>query len=187
MRESSRTWQALIERGAHGDCLSTVPSHSWCAWPSFMTGLNPAGHGVFDILEHKPGATQTAAGHLPVDQGAHDLRRPLGGRQDDARPEHPAHVPDPRHQGEGDRRRRAAGQPLLHATRRAAAGARREGSLPDQRDELDDVPQPARSRSSKSAPRSPRSGRRRSSICSTRPTGISPRSCTSRPTASSTA
>lgn len=53
---------AMIERGAHGDCLSTVPSHSWCAWPSFMTGLNPAGHGVFDILEHKPGATR----RLPV-------------------------------------------------------------------------------------------------------------------------
>ncbi|MGH2806325.1 MAG: alkaline phosphatase family protein [Actinomycetota bacterium] len=53
---------ALIERGAHGDLLSTVPSHSWCAWPSFMTGLNPAGHGVFDILEHKPGVTK----RLPV-------------------------------------------------------------------------------------------------------------------------
>lgn len=53
---------ALIERGAHGDCLSTVPSHSWCAWPSFMTGLNPAGHGVFDILEHKPGVSR----RLPV-------------------------------------------------------------------------------------------------------------------------
>src|SRR5919205_829622 len=54
--------QALIERGAHGDCLSTVPSHSWCAWPSFMTGLNPAGHGVFDILEHKPGESK----RLPI-------------------------------------------------------------------------------------------------------------------------
>ena len=53
---------ALIERGAHGDCLSTVPSHSWCAWPSFMTGLDPAGHGVFDILEYKPGASR----RLPV-------------------------------------------------------------------------------------------------------------------------
>ncbi|MQB00015.1 MAG: hypothetical protein GEU78_06930 [Actinobacteria bacterium] len=54
--------QGLIDRGAHGDCLSTVPSHSWCAWPSFMTGLNPAGHAVFDILEHKPGVTR----RLPV-------------------------------------------------------------------------------------------------------------------------
>ena len=54
--------QRLIDRGAYGDCLSTVPSHSWCAWPSFMTGLNPAGHGVFDILEHKPGVSK----RLPV-------------------------------------------------------------------------------------------------------------------------
>lgn len=53
---------ALIARGAYGDCLSTVPSHSWCAWPSFMTGLNPAGHAVFDILEHKPGVNR----RLPV-------------------------------------------------------------------------------------------------------------------------
>jgi predicted AlkP superfamily phosphohydrolase/phosphomutase len=52
----------LIERGAYGDCLSTVPSHSWCAWPSFMTGLNPAGHAVFDILEHKPGVSK----RLPI-------------------------------------------------------------------------------------------------------------------------
>ena len=52
----------LIDRGAHGDCLSTVPSHSWCAWPSFMTGLNPAGHAVFDILEHQPGVSR----RLPV-------------------------------------------------------------------------------------------------------------------------
>jgi predicted AlkP superfamily phosphohydrolase/phosphomutase len=54
--------KALIARGAYGDCLSTVPSHSWCAWPSFMTGLNPAGHAVFDILEHKPGASK----RLPI-------------------------------------------------------------------------------------------------------------------------
>ncbi|MFP5298090.1 MAG: alkaline phosphatase family protein, partial [Actinomycetota bacterium] len=53
---------ALIAKGAYGDCLSTVPSHSWCAWPSFMTGLNPAGHAVYDILEHKPGATR----RLPI-------------------------------------------------------------------------------------------------------------------------
>jgi predicted AlkP superfamily phosphohydrolase/phosphomutase len=56
------TLAGLIEKGAYGDCLSTVPSHSWCAWPSFMTGLNPAGHGVFDILEHKPGVSK----RLPI-------------------------------------------------------------------------------------------------------------------------
>ncbi|CAN5571601.1 alkaline phosphatase family protein [soil metagenome] len=52
----------LMSKGAYGDCLSSVPSHSWCAWPSFMTGLNPAGHGVFDILEHRPGVSR----RLPI-------------------------------------------------------------------------------------------------------------------------
>ena len=52
----------FMEGSAFGDCLSTVPSHSWCAWPSFMTALNPAGHGVFDILEHQPGVSR----RLPV-------------------------------------------------------------------------------------------------------------------------
>jgi predicted AlkP superfamily phosphohydrolase/phosphomutase len=56
------TLASMIERGAYGDCLSTIPSHSWAAWPSFMTGLNPAGHAVFDILEHKPGASK----RLPI-------------------------------------------------------------------------------------------------------------------------
>ena len=26
-------------------------SHSWAAWPSFPTGVDPADHGVYDILE----------------------------------------------------------------------------------------------------------------------------------------
>jgi predicted AlkP superfamily phosphohydrolase/phosphomutase len=56
------TLASMIERGAYGDCRSTIPSHSWAAWPSFMTGLNPAGHAVFDILEHKPGASK----RLPI-------------------------------------------------------------------------------------------------------------------------
>jgi len=64
------TLSGFMARGAFGDCLSTVPSHSWCAWPSFMTGLNPAGHGVFDILEHKPGVSR----RLPVTR--HSIKAP---------------------------------------------------------------------------------------------------------------
>src|SRR6266508_6538990 len=47
--------QALIDRG-HKDVLrSTIPTHSWSAWPSFLTGVDPADHGVYDILETVPG------------------------------------------------------------------------------------------------------------------------------------
>ena len=49
---------ALAGRGARGVTRSALPSHSWAAWQSFLTGVGPAGHGVFDILEHKPGQTR---------------------------------------------------------------------------------------------------------------------------------
>jgi predicted AlkP superfamily phosphohydrolase/phosphomutase len=53
---------ALIARGRKGVSRSCTPSHSWAAWPTFLTGRDPAGHGVFDILEYRPGATR----RLPV-------------------------------------------------------------------------------------------------------------------------
>jgi predicted AlkP superfamily phosphohydrolase/phosphomutase len=46
---------ALIGRGAKGVLRSTIPTHSWAAWPSFLTGVDPADHGVYDILESVPG------------------------------------------------------------------------------------------------------------------------------------
>jgi predicted AlkP superfamily phosphohydrolase/phosphomutase len=47
--------QALIDRGQKSVLRSTVPTHSWAAWPSFLTGVDPADHGVYDILETVPG------------------------------------------------------------------------------------------------------------------------------------
>jgi predicted AlkP superfamily phosphohydrolase/phosphomutase len=46
---------ALIERGGRAVLDSVVPIHSWSAWPSFLTGADPADHGVFDILESREG------------------------------------------------------------------------------------------------------------------------------------
>lgn len=46
---------ALIARGQRDVLRSTVPTHSWAAWPSFLTGVDPADHGVYDILETVPG------------------------------------------------------------------------------------------------------------------------------------
>ncbi len=47
--------QALIDRGQRSILRSTIPTHSWAAWPSFLTGVDPADHGVYDILETIPG------------------------------------------------------------------------------------------------------------------------------------
>jgi predicted AlkP superfamily phosphohydrolase/phosphomutase len=38
--------RSLIERGSFGPLLSTIPPVSPAAWSTFMTGQNPAGHGV---------------------------------------------------------------------------------------------------------------------------------------------
>jgi predicted AlkP superfamily phosphohydrolase/phosphomutase len=54
--------RALSERGRRGVTRSSLPSHSWAAWPTFLTGRDPGGHGVFDILEYRPGVTR----RLPV-------------------------------------------------------------------------------------------------------------------------
>src|SRR5205823_5277487 len=49
---------ALIARGGKSTLKSTLPTHSWAAWPSFLTGVDPADHGVFDILESRGGSTR---------------------------------------------------------------------------------------------------------------------------------
>ena len=48
--------RALLDRGARAVLRSTIPTHSWAAWPSFLTGVDPADHGVYDILEIRRGA-----------------------------------------------------------------------------------------------------------------------------------
>jgi len=59
--------QALIDRGAKGVLRSTIPTHSWSAWPSFLTGVEPDDHDVWDILEHDPPGADK---HLPVTYGS---------------------------------------------------------------------------------------------------------------------
>lgn len=46
----------LIERGSFGVLRSTIPVHSPTAWTSFITGLNPGQHGVFDFVRRLPGS-----------------------------------------------------------------------------------------------------------------------------------
>lgn len=48
----------LLQSGVHGELLSTVPCVSPAAWTSFMTGMNPAKHRIFDFSRKMPGAYQ---------------------------------------------------------------------------------------------------------------------------------
>src|SRR5215203_4563182 len=48
------TVSSLVGGGTSGTLVSTLPTHSWAAWASFLTGMHPAGHGVFDFVERHP-------------------------------------------------------------------------------------------------------------------------------------
>jgi predicted AlkP superfamily phosphohydrolase/phosphomutase len=66
---------ALIGRGARAVLTSTIPTHSWAAWPSFLTGVDPVDHGVFDILENRRGSSQKPVSFTSIRERTflHDL------------------------------------------------------------------------------------------------------------------
>jgi predicted AlkP superfamily phosphohydrolase/phosphomutase len=45
----------VLKNGAHGRLRSTLPPMTFPAWSSFMTGKNPAKHGIFDFTRQRPG------------------------------------------------------------------------------------------------------------------------------------
>lgn len=45
----------LMQEGVSGDLASTLPPVTSPAWPSFMTGMNPGKHGVFDFIRPNAG------------------------------------------------------------------------------------------------------------------------------------
>ena len=47
------TFKRLMDRGAFGKLRSTIPPITPTAWSSFITGMNPGKHGVFDFTGHK--------------------------------------------------------------------------------------------------------------------------------------
>lgn len=46
---------AVMRNGAHGQLRSTLPPMTFPAWSSFMTGKNPAKHGIYDFTRPRPG------------------------------------------------------------------------------------------------------------------------------------
>jgi predicted AlkP superfamily phosphohydrolase/phosphomutase len=50
----------LLARGAAGTLASTLPPVTFPAWSSFMTGVNPGKHGVFDFTRRIPGSYDLA-------------------------------------------------------------------------------------------------------------------------------
>lgn len=49
------TLAKIMQGGAHGSLRSTTPPMTFPAWSSFMTGVNPGKHGIFDFTRPVPG------------------------------------------------------------------------------------------------------------------------------------
>ena len=46
----------LLDEGAQGPLLSTIPPLTGPAWTSFQTGVNPGKHGIFGWTKRRPGS-----------------------------------------------------------------------------------------------------------------------------------
>jgi predicted AlkP superfamily phosphohydrolase/phosphomutase len=46
----------LVKEGAWGNLASTMPPVTGPAWTSFMTGMSPAGHGIYDFVRRVEGS-----------------------------------------------------------------------------------------------------------------------------------
>ena len=67
------TFKSLLDAGVHGELKSTIPPVTAPAWTSFMTGMNPGKHGLFDFLEPIRIATE-----CDTPMAAHGKPRPFG-------------------------------------------------------------------------------------------------------------
>jgi predicted AlkP superfamily phosphohydrolase/phosphomutase len=45
----------ILQAGSHGPLRSSMPPWTFPAWSSFMTGMNPGKHGIFDFTRRQPG------------------------------------------------------------------------------------------------------------------------------------
>ncbi len=138
--------QALIDRGQQDVLRSTVPTHTWSAWPSLPHRRRPGGPRRLRHPRDRAGHPQAVPGHLQVDQGAHVPRRPHRRGQEAAAAGRAADLPGAaavRREPPG--RRRPAEGPHLHLAGRPARHAREgEPRVADQRHVVDDLPQQAR-------------------------------------------
>lgn len=50
------TLAKVVAQGVRGDLASTIHPHSPTAWATFLTGMNPGKHGIFDFLRRRPGS-----------------------------------------------------------------------------------------------------------------------------------
>ena len=77
-------FSSLAEQGTFESLGTTIPPQSPVAWSTFITGLDPGGHGIFDFIHRDPktmvpylSTTKTEAGGASIEIGRYQL--PLSG------------------------------------------------------------------------------------------------------------
>ncbi len=67
---------ALRRRGGYAHLATTTPPQSPVAWTTFITGLDPGAHGVFDFVERDPATLEPYSSFGRIEETR--LRLPLG-------------------------------------------------------------------------------------------------------------
>lgn len=64
---------ALRRQGGFRRLATTIPPQSPVAWSTFITGLDPAGHGIFDFIHRRPATLQPFSSMAETDEPVHHL------------------------------------------------------------------------------------------------------------------
>lgn len=68
-------FQRLQKLGGLWDMQTSNPPQSPVAWATFLTGLDPGGHGIFDFLHRDPASLQPVTSMSAVKDGRYQLQR----------------------------------------------------------------------------------------------------------------
>ena len=130
----------MVETGVRGVLRSPLPDHSWAAWPTFLTGMDPGGHGVFDFMERHPTASGRRDPILSTSIGVETFLESLSSEGHEVRAGNiPVTFPPFPVNGRLDRRRRDPSRVALRVPRFVGGRARAGCTLPDQRHGVDRV------------------------------------------------
>jgi predicted AlkP superfamily phosphohydrolase/phosphomutase len=64
---------ALRRQGGFSRLATTIPPQSPVAWSTFITGLDPGGHGVFDFVHRNPANMQPFSSMAQTEESAHHI------------------------------------------------------------------------------------------------------------------
>lgn len=68
-------FKALAQQGQLRELATTNPPQSPVAWSTFITGVDPAAHGVFDFVHRNPKTLQVVPSLTAVKDGAYTMER----------------------------------------------------------------------------------------------------------------